>query len=189
MSHISISCCRNLRNSLKRNFATYVPSEKVLFTALDKLYKQDVRKMARNVEINTMEAGLAKLAAKGFQIEDESGVADVRLSRKAELLPIGVSSVSVEFDIGTRVLNSDPPEAYDIIVRKSNAADYVVVTCVNVPNFLPVQMRILPVDVPSSRFDYYCGPKFTRLPPPMLVCLSCVGTICSVNIIYVRRKV
>ena len=154
-----------------RSMATYIPSEKILFSAFDKIYKQDIRKMARNIEINTMESGLSKLSAKGFQIEDQSGVADVKLVRKSELLPIGVTSISVEFDIGTRVLNADPPEAYDIIVKKCNTSNYLVITCVNVPNFLPVQMRVLPINVPSSDLNYYCGPKFTRLPPLMLVCI------------------
>lgn len=153
-------------------FITYVSTEKLMLNAFSKEYQTNERKWRRDVEINTMKSGLQIIASKGFRIEDVPGMSELKLIRDndEELLEAeGISSVTVDFDCWARAMKDGNPEAYDVIIRKAAADHYLVITCINMPNLLPVGVRIIPNHEQSDNLKLYNGPRLTRLPDKLLV--------------------
>lgn len=179
-------CCHNLGS---RGFVTYVPTEKIMVNTFNKEYESNDRKWKRDIEINTMKTGMQLIASRGFRLEDKAGLSEMKLIRENDkhlLEEHGISSVTIDFDCWAQALKDGSPEAYDVIVRKSmdttgssstagvatTNPHYLVITCVNAPNMLPVGVRIIPNEEPMDNLKLYNGPRLTRLPGPLLSGIS-----------------
>lgn len=132
----------------RRGLATYVPTEKVLYNAFNREFQLSKKKWSRDIEINTMKAGMAFIKSRGFELVDVEGGADMKLHRVCAVAntitknndgedasesaaAVVVTeeankeqqyvSMTIDFDIWSRCAHSGrnpAPEAYDVIVRK-----------------------------------------------------------------------
>ena len=151
-----------------RSMATYVPTEKILLTSFNKELISNEKRRSRDVEINTMNTGRLLMKTHGFEIEDIENSMDVKMIKEIDE-ETGIS-VTIDFDCWSHCVKDKSPEAYDVIVRKRNNDNFLVITCVNHPEFLPVGLRIVPNTKDVRDMVVYGGPKFTRLPENVLVC-------------------
>lgn len=161
------SLARRLKFKAIRSMATYVPTEKIMLASFNRELIANEKKRSRDIEINTMNNGKMLMKARGFEIQDAANCMDVLMIKDTD--ETTGTSVTIDFDCWSHCVKDKSPEAYDIIVRKRDNDNILVITCVNHPEFLPVGMRIVPNTKDIRDMSVYGGPKFTRLPENVLV--------------------